>query len=74
LGVLGFKYVILKVAHIIYDRAVASAQASPVLARPLSAIGNFAKDRDTLIEQSVWHSNTTVNATPPINQWVIVFS
>ena len=55
-------------------RAVASGPASPVLAGSLSAIGNFAKDRDTLIEQSVCYSNRTVNTTPPIDQWVIVFS
>ena len=55
----------------IIDKAVASGLASPVLAGSLSAIGNFAKDRDTLIEQSVWHSDRTVNATPPIEQQTV---
>jgi len=34
-------------------KAVASGSACVVLAGSLSAIGNFAKDQDTLIEQSV---------------------
>ena len=38
------------------------------LAESLSASVNFAKDCDTLIEQSVWYSNRIVNTTLPIEQ------
>jgi len=41
------------------------------LAGSLSAIGNFAKDWDTLIEQSVYYYNRTVMYTPPTEQWAI---
>ena len=53
----------IKLGH---PRAVASGPASPVLAGLLSAIGNFAKDSDTLIEQSVYYFNRTVMYVPPI--------
>jgi len=46
-------------------RAIASCLDSPVLAGLFLAIGSFAKDLDTLIEQSLCYSNSTVNATPP---------
>ena len=58
------RHLILCIIH----RAVASGSASPVLAGSLSAIGNFAKDQNTLIEQSVSYSNRTANTTPPIEQ------
>jgi len=54
--------------HCIFlPRAVASGLASPVLAGPYSAIVNFAKGCDTLIEQSMCYSNRTDNTTPPID-------
>jgi len=43
--------VILKVYPCTDSWAIASGAASPVLARSLSAIAYFAKDRDTLIEE-----------------------
>ena len=55
-------------------KAVASSLASLVLAGSLLAIENFAKDKDTLIEQSVCYSNRTTKYTTPIQQQVMGFS
>jgi len=52
-------------------RAIEGGLASLVFAGSLSAIGNFAKDQGTLIEQSVCYSNRTVNMAPLIEHWAI---
>jgi len=49
-----------------WGKAIASSPASPVLARSLLAIENFAEDQGTLIEQSVCYSNRTIIYTIPI--------